>query len=292
MKKLFLLLCMLWSVSGRAQESVKAQSPPLVDKLTNHIYSAVYSAGIVPEGLLQVDMELVYLVEKDKNRSALTKFRSASLPDLKLRYGITPQLEIRAGTRIGYAYQRVDLSPATANDPVLINLHEQSVIHTDYIVLGLKASVFEYNQQKGLFSILAESSVPVLRPKEAFGPAFQPTLTLINSNQFNHWLGYNINAAAIFSQSHQRELVGAYNLSIVPTFKLTKTISSYGGVNTIFHRRSQPAYYKGFMYIAGLLYAPTPSLQLRGSFSHEKRSAWNLNTYNYNLGIAFQPGFW
>lgn len=291
MKKPFLLLFILWSLSGRAQDSTQPQKTLLVDKLTNHIYNSVYTASIVPEGLIQVDVDLVYLAENDKSRSSLTKFRSASLPELKVRYGISSQLEVRAGTRIGYAYQMIDLSPLSTSDPVLTGLLEQSVIHTDYIVLGFKASLLNYNQQKGELSVLAEANLPVLRPKEAFGPAFYPNLTLINANQLNHWLGYNLNAGAIFNRENRDQLIGAYHLSISPTFVLTDYLGSYAGINKVFEANSQLAHFKGFTYTAGLLYSAAPSLQLRGSFSLQRRNAWSLNKYNYNLGIAWQPDY-
>lgn len=290
------LLLLLSSLKGFAQDTTlianQAPSPMLVDKLTNHIYKSVYTATTVHEGTFQLDVDFVYIVEKFGYRNG-TQYKDGSLPDLKIRYGISEALELRAGTRIAYSYQKVNFRSSNFGaDPILPSLQERSMLYTDFLTLGIKANAFKYHQGKGLVSILAETYIPILRAPEAFGPTLPPTLTLINSTQLTNWFSYNFNAGASFNAGNADFSISDYNFSLTPIFKLMKPLSSYIGLSKIIATHNPN--FHGFNFHVGLLYSPTSTLQLRGSFSLEKNknSPNELNKGHYsNLGLAWQPAF-
>lgn len=120
----------------------------------------------------------------------VSKYRYASFPDFRLRYGLFKGLEVRAGTRVGFAYRDVNLLPIADGDPILNYRNPTAVLHADYLTIGIKARILSYHNKGGALAVVAESYLPVLRPAEAFGPSFLPTITLINSDNLSPSLAY------------------------------------------------------------------------------------------------------
>jgi hypothetical protein len=284
MKKILFLALLLCTFQSWAQNNSLFPVSGLFEKLTNHIYTATYTGTTVPKGHFQIDTDLVLMTD----HVAGLKFRWASLPDLKFRYGLTDKLEIRGGSRLGYGYLYYHKTNANGES----YLHEVNMIHTDFLTLGLKARIFTYNQQKGSVAILAESPLLLLRPDEAMGPAFQPSITLINSNQLNDRLSYHFNAGAIFQLVHpERTSFNLYTISLTPAYKLAEPLSAYAGIATIITQKDilMPyfTHYRNYNIHTGLLYSLSPWIQVRGSFTYERSSNLDHNGYHYNLGMAW-----
>lgn len=292
MKKILFLLLLLPSLKALAQDTTLTlvKSPMMVDKLSNQIYKAVYTGTTVSKGVFQLDTELVYMVER-LGYPHVSTFSEGSFPDLKIRYGLFEKLELRAGFRIGYSHHKIVLPPlGFGHDPILLQ-HERSMTYTDFMTLGVKAIILKDHKDIAIISILAEAPIPILKSREAFGPALQPTLTIINTNQVNHWFSFNLNAGANIDTSNSNHRIGAYNFSLTPIFSIIKPLSTYIGLS----KRIAPhnPNFHGFNFHAGLLYSPTSTLQLRGSFSLErnKSTPYELNGHYSNLGLAWQPDF-
>ena len=281
MKKILVLISLFISTCSFAQDSPAPEPSLLPDRLTNEIYSANYSAGVMPPGALQLQADLVYISEKWGDD---VKYRWGSFPDFRLRYGILKGLELRAGTRIGLAYRDITFAPIGESDPILQFKNPYAMLHMDYVTLGLKARLLSYHRNQGTLTVLAESYLPVLRPSEAFGPSFVPTITFINADRISPFLAYTINAAAYFNYENRNELTQGFKLSLFPIFKLSTQAQLYLGAEGKFMQ----AGFTSAGFHSGLLYAPGPAVQLKANFSTERSRNALFRNYQGQLGVAWR----
>lgn len=291
MKKHLLIAFLLFSLKGFGQDSSSVSNSQLIDKLTNHISSANFTASVVPKKILQLDLDLVYIKGK---QGEYYKFKDQSWPEIKLRYGLFKNMELRLGTRIGYTYSSFNAIKLLANnyDPLLTGPMEHRKLFSDYLTLGLKANLINYKQNKGSLAILAESYLPILKSAKVRSPSFPPTLTLISSNQLNRWLNLNLNAGAsthLHNTNSSSPLIDSFHFSVTPVATLTKPLKLFMGLNGGFFINHE--IYQSFTYYAGILYAPLSDLQLRAAFSWENNQKIRLNSYHFNLGLAWRLNY-
>ena len=287
-----LFFFILVSLKGNSQDSSAVQQNLMVDKLSNHLQLSNYTATIVPKDAWQFDFDLVYISNKYGEKDP-TVFREASLPEVKVRYGLLKNLELRAGARLGYSYRKTRFNPAADRDPIFINPYAYYELFSDYFTLGTKINLQTYNRGAGLVSLLAETYLPIFRAKEVRGLYFSPTITLINANQLKNWLGYNLNLGIFFdyhsSKHSSPNFIKAYSLNISPTFIMSESFNSFIGVNLLsWPENSLSDFYA--VYEMGLIYSPASPIQLRASLGTDKFSLTN-RSFRSSLGLAWRPDF-
>lgn len=282
MKKLLFLSFCLFTYKSFGQDSIPAPESLIIDRFTNHIYFANYTATVIPKKALQLDVDAVYTFIHN-GQGWPSPYQEGSFPDLKFRYGLFENIELRAGTRIGYSYQSFSFSDPT--DPFAGSFYYQELF-LDYLTLGIKANILKYNRNKGHFSFLAESYVPALRAKEVLTGHFLPTITFINSDQLNEWLGYNVNFGAILNFNYPGELIHAINICLTPVITISNPVKAFAGINILMDPES--SIYNDYIYHAGLIYTPAPRIQLKGAVSLERHPRSPADAYHSNLGLAWQ----
>lgn len=269
----FNVLYSLPSFAQQHNDTTSTNSPIIHDKLTLQIYTA----SVAAKGQLQLDID--YSLEQYSNHFGWRK-TTGSLPELKARYGLFKNVEVRIGTRVVYLNRNY-------MDP-MDEFPTQKFL--DLFTIGAKVTLASYNNAKGSLAIVAESNAPLLRVPTYLGwrNQFKPTLTIINENQLNSWLGYTLNAGTSYHIWERH----AYSLQLAAAalfYHNSHTISFIG-----FSQIGDPfnSGYSNFSLNTGFVYAATPFLQLRTGFN------MNLNGYPTNvadlggtIGLAWQPDF-
>lgn len=286
MRKLLILFTLFISYASFGQEYASTSLSIQTDRITNNIYWANYSSAVLPKGALHLEADLVYISERVGRKPYVSKYRFASLPDFRLRYGLLKGLEVRAGTRIGFAYRDVSPLPIGDSDPILIDFkNPTAVLHSDYLTIGIKARILSYHNKQGALAVVAESYLPVLRPAEAFGPYHLPTITLINSDYFTSSLYYIINAGTLLSYDSPKGLISRYRLSLFPVYALHERAHLYLGVEgnyaPFYQTFTSTSLHTGVIFIAG------PGLQLKATFSTERWQQVLLRNYMGQLGMVW-----
>lgn len=286
MRKLLILFTLIISFPAFGQENRFPSYSIQTDRITNNIYWGNYSSGVWPKGGFQVEADFIYISERVGRKPHVSKYRFASLPDFRLRYGLLKGLELRAGTRIGFAYRDVPPPRMGEADPILINYKNPvALLHSDYLTIGIKARLLSYNNKEGVLSIVAESYLPVLRPAEAYGPHFLPTITLINSDNLTSSLSYIINAGTLLNYDSPKEFISGYRLSLFPVYALHERTLLYLGVEGIY----APSYqtFTSAALHTGIIFMATHRLQLKATFSSERLQQVLIRNYQGQLGMAW-----
>lgn len=279
MKSLFipalLAFSLLYSLPSFAQptDSTKTNSRIINDKLTLQIYAS----NVVAKGQLQLDIDCS--LEQFSHPYGWSTI-IGSLPEVKARYGLFKNVEARIGTRAGYI-NRIFMDP-TEGPPA------QGFV--DLFTIGAKANLASYNNGKGSLAILVESNAPLLRVPAHIRllDRFIPSIVLINENQLNNWLGYNLNAGTSY-YVWERALY-SLQLAAAAQFYHNPYATSFIGFSQVgnpFNRE-----YSHFSLNTGFVYTATRFLQLRTGFN----LGLNSNTIPVpklggTIGLAWQPDF-
>lgn len=236
---------------------------------------------MVPKNALQLDVDFVYRKDKLGNWVPYN-LTEASVPELKFRYGLFKNIELRAGTRVGYTSVIIYF----ADHSGLTDPHKYHELFSDYFTIGVKANLLKYNLNKGLISVLAESYLPVFRHEKIIGGHFLPTVTFLSTNQVNNRFSYNLNAGIILNPYESDKQLKAINIGMFPVLSVGKLLKSFVGINYMFF----PDYFStnNLLFHGGILFTPAPSLQVRAATSLEKYVNLKGRSNNVNLGFAWR----
>lgn len=281
MRKLFFLFLLVDPAGGSAQDSTYTQSSLIIEKLSTHIYSGAMAGK--SQLLLDTDVAYLYFIHPH-----LSTFRGGSFPDLKLRYGLAEFIEVGIGTRIGYFHADI------LEDIEYYDQHPNKLF-IDFLSLGAKVRLLNYNKSKGNLIAAVESYPPYLRTTN-FGPSILPTLSFINNNQIINWLGFTLNLGATYNQwnlSPYRINIGAAAILYLP-----ENINCIIGMSSFFYPDTGNTYtpnfigdgIQGYFSNIGITYSPAPSIQLRTAITIDNENNFFLYGLNCEamLGMAWK----